>query len=395
MDNLVKVTLTGDIMCCAPQLDACRIENGYDFATQFQFAGSLFEHADYKVGNLETPLAGEALGFAKEMYCFNTPESFAAEVKNLGIDLVSTANNHCMDRDEEGLFATLDALDRVGLSHIGTARTSQERESPFLANVNGFKLGFLAYTYGTNAFAHHRFLKQEHAFAVNLFQPEETLPGSIHLLNSMGEIGSLTEALYCHDNPVFHETAEPLRKQLKDDIAALRKNGADFVILIMHSGGQYNPEPDPFTRNLVDFICSEAPVDAIIGHHPHVPQICENRGRCPVAFSLGNFLYLPGSTPNNTRNLAEYSIVPTLTIRKSDQGKTMLDALDFSITKTITLPNGIPTVMPLYEYLQTIATGSEQETLIRDNQLVVNKFRNTPGVSVAPAKQYHFDLKAH
>ncbi len=63
-----------------------------------------------------------------------------------------TANNHCLDRRDKAARRTLSALDDIGLDHIGTYHDAAQRDSlvPFIKNINGFKVGFLNYTYGTN-----------------------------------------------------------------------------------------------------------------------------------------------------------------------------------------------------------------------------------------------------
>lgn len=386
-----RLIFTGDIMCSEALTEVCRTHSGFDYSPALKSAGSLLSKGDYCVGNLETPVAGESFTYTSTMYCFNSPVEFAEEVKRTGIHLVSMANNHCMDRNASGLFATLDSLDSIGLPHIGTYRSKAERDTPFIAEVKGIKVGFLSYTYGTNAFAHNLFLEEGHRFAVNLFQPEETLPGSIHLLNTIEEIGMRTEELYGRENDIYADFVAHLRSGLLCDIRNLRKCGADFVILLMHSGGQYNPEPDPFTRNLVDFVCREEPVDAIIGHHPHVPHVCEMKGKCPVAYSLGNFIYTPGSWPGSTANYGEYSVVPSLTLRK-DSGGTELVKMTFSITKSINLESGHSEVVPLCDLVSRTESESQRAKLIEDNRFVVNKFRNTPDAEVEFASEYEFQL---
>lgn len=63
------------------------------------------------------------------MYSFNTPDRFVCSMKSAGIDYVSTANNHCLDRGTEGLIRTLDLLDQYGIKHFGTYRSKEERTS--------------------------------------------------------------------------------------------------------------------------------------------------------------------------------------------------------------------------------------------------------------------------
>ena len=81
---------------------------------------------------------------------FNSPESLADNLKEAGFTLVSTANNHCLDRGEKGVLRTIEHLERAGLGFFGTARSQEERDHFFSVTINGIKVVFLAYTYGTN-----------------------------------------------------------------------------------------------------------------------------------------------------------------------------------------------------------------------------------------------------
>ncbi len=67
-----------------------------------------------------------SLSSPSEYPTFNTPDSFASALTDAGIDVVTTANNHSLDRRFYGLSRTLDILDREGLKHTGTFRTPEE-----------------------------------------------------------------------------------------------------------------------------------------------------------------------------------------------------------------------------------------------------------------------------
>ena len=62
---------------------------------------------------------------------FNSPESLADNLKEAGFTLVSTANNHCLDRGEKGVLRTIEHLERAGLGFFGTARSREERDHFF------------------------------------------------------------------------------------------------------------------------------------------------------------------------------------------------------------------------------------------------------------------------
>ena len=126
---MVNISFTGDIMC-SPRMT--KIANG-DFSELFVRADKL-KNCDYLVGNLETPIAGEEMGYTYERYRFNTPESFLTALKEGGFDLVALANNHCMDRGEQGIINTLENCKKAGLETVGIYASEQERNKIFIKN---------------------------------------------------------------------------------------------------------------------------------------------------------------------------------------------------------------------------------------------------------------------
>ena len=378
-------------MCIGRQLEACSVGRAHDFSSLFADAKELFSSSDYVVGNFETPVAGGSSGYTSERYCFNNPAAFAEAVRDAGFNLVSTANNHCMDRNVTGLFATLDTLDHVGLDHIGTYRSREERDGCFMREINGVKVGFLAYTYGTNAFAHHMYLEDGQLFAVNLFQPQECRPGSIHLLDPMDRIAQQVEELHRPDNPVFQKEILPYHDQLRRDLRILRENGAEFIVLIMHSGGQYNQIPDPYTLKLVDMILEMGGVDAIIGHHPHIILPCMMRKNIPVAYSIGNFIGMPNTAPDWAADYVDYSVVAHLHLRMNRPGS-MLEKLTFSITKSVLRPNGVAVVMPLWKLIRETSDPELRSKLLDDNCRMVNLFSNSSDKEIPLCEEYEFRL---
>lgn len=153
--------------------------------------------------------------------------------------MLCLANNHIMDRGEQGILNTLENCRKLGVDTVGAFKTANEIDKIYVKNISGIKVAFLNYTYGTNAFAHHRYL--EHKYMVNLFQPEERKEGSVFLLNSYEQIAKATDEIY--NKGICYEFAKPYIEQLK--------NESDFVVIIMHSGGQYNDVPEAYTENYV------------------------------------------------------------------------------------------------------------------------------------------------
>ena len=366
---MIRIRFTGDIMCNIAQTNACRTANGFCYDRIFEPAEDLLTDCDYLVGNLETPLAGEKLEYSNALYSFNTPDAFAQTLKDVGFHLVSTANNHCMDRDTEGLRRTLDTLDQIGLDHIGTHMPGIH--APFIRDIQGVLIGFVAYTYGTNAFFHHRYLPPDWQDSVNLLQPEELTEGAIDLLASPESIAAATKELYGRKNDVFDRCIAPLHKQIEKDIQACRNAGARYVIFILHCGGQYNAIPDAYTRYMVKRIRAMG-VDAIVGHHPHVihPLIKDNH--CPVAYSLGNFTYTPGTVPRGAEIRGTYSAVLTLHISREEG---IVDTT-YDLTRSVVREDGLSQVIPVRTLLHN-ACG-EERTKIEEDIAFCENVLNSP-----------------
>ena len=275
-----QIIFTGDLMCRPTMTE--KTNQKYDIF--FEKTKPLFQNAEFTVGNLETPIAGEELKYTYERYSFNTPSTYVKALKRSGFDLLCLANNHIMDRGEQGILNTVSNCREIGIETIGAYRTEDERNKICVKNIDGIKVAFLNYTYGTNAFAHNRYLK--HKYMVNLFQPEERNKGSVFLLNSYEQIAKDTDEIY--NKKIGYEYVKPYTEQLKADIRKA-KNESDFVVMVMHSGGQYNDIPEAYTENLVKTI-RNAGVDLIVGHHPHIIQKSVYKNDVLTAYSLGNFL---------------------------------------------------------------------------------------------------------
>ncbi len=241
----------GDIMVHSPQLAAAydHHKGTYNFHECFTAIAPYLQKADLAVGNFETTLAGAEKGFSGYPL-FNSPAELAAALKDSGLDLLFTANNHSMDSGADGVVRTIDNLETAGLGYTGTARSREEKENGFVFFQNGIKLIFYAYTYGTNGIP----LPSGRDYLVSLID-EERIKSDVH-------------------------RAKNIEK-------------ADLVIVSMHWGIEYERLPAEEQRALAKRLIDYG-VDLIIGTHPHVVQPAEiiktgNSGGL-VLYSLGNFI---------------------------------------------------------------------------------------------------------
>ena len=351
---MVNISFTGDIMC-SPRMT--KIANG-DFSELFVRADKL-KNCDYLVGNLETPIAGEEMGYTYERYRFNTPESFLTALKEGGFDLVALANNHCMDRGEQGIINTLENCKKAGLETVGIYASEQERNKIFIKNFDGLKVAFINYTYGINAFVHRTFL--EHPYMVNLSQPEETLPGSIHLLDDYETIADNVKKIY--EDGEGYEYVRPYIEQLKNDIKTAKEE-ADYVIMIMHNGSQYIREVDAYSIYLAEKI-KEYGADIIVGHHQHLIQSSNIENDYLKIFCLGNFIYdqyIEGD--GYYFDAPIYNAVFHLALEKKEDGR-IEEKKSFSIYTTVKNADGLPCVMDSYDVFKQKDETYLRETILR------------------------------
>lgn len=246
----MKLIFAGDLMGHGPQHKAAlQADGSYDYRPCFRYVKEYVKSADLAILNLEVTLAGPPYtGYPQ----FSSPRALAEAAKEAGFDIMTTANNHCMDRGKAGLERTLRVLDTLGIPHLGTYRDLEHRqaEHPLIVDRNGIRLALLTYTYGTNGIP-----------AVS--------PNVVNLIDT---------------------------NDMKRDLAVARMRGADFVITLIHWGIEYavkaNGEQEGLARWLLEHGC-----DAVIGGHPHVVQnftldaIPDNE-RYPevVVYSMGNLV---------------------------------------------------------------------------------------------------------
>ena len=262
-------------------------QNRYDYARVMEGARAAVSAADYAVVNLETTLSGgpKYSGFP----AFNSPDGLAYGLKEVGFDLCLTANNHCLDQGFTGLSRTLDVLDEVGLAHVGTSRTQEERDGGIvLADVGGISVAFLGYTYGTNGLP----LPKGKEYCVSLFNTD-----------------------------YLSTLRTPDLERLTADLAAAQALEPDLVAVMIHWGVEYQTKQNSYQEEIASFLFDHG-ADIILGGHSHVPQPLELRtlpdGRQGfVCYSLGNFI----SSQNDP--LTDTTAVLTLELtRDNETGKT-------------------------------------------------------------------------
>lgn len=253
---------TGDIMCHKIQLEDAQYTAKdfegvkYYFDHNFKYIKSALQYPDLMIGNLETVFASEGFAGYSGWPYFNTPDELAYALKDAGFDVLTTANNHCLDRGKEGLVRTISVLDEVGIHHTGTFATKESANTPLIINVKGVKIGILSSSYGVQN--------------INTLSKDE----QSYML-------SISEDSY-----------------LENEVDELKKGGAQIIVASMHWG--YEKYYDIYkNQDTHAALLVKAGVDIIFGHHPHILQPIEylevtlddgTINSAVVCWSLGNFL---------------------------------------------------------------------------------------------------------
>lgn len=295
-DIAVNMSVIGDIMCHNSQYKDAYKNGNYDFSYVFEDIKPYIESADVSIGNLETTFAGKEKGYSSYPN-FNTPEALAGDLKELGIDVLSTANNHSLDTGYKGVESTIDYLDMAEISHIGTYKNIEEQNKILYKDINGLKIAFLAYTYGTNGIP----VPEGKEYCINLIDKEL------------------------------------IKRQL--DFA--KEGNPDAICVNMHWGEEYQNLPNEEQLDLEKFLFENG-ADIIFGSHPHVLQPMEEKeftmpdGTTKNVFtiySLGNFV--SGQDKKNTKN----SIILNMDIiKEGNTGKLKFENISYIPIYTYTSP---------------------------------------------------------
>lgn len=310
------ITFTGDILVYESQDKGCLSKKKCrDYFPIFEQVKPLLDDSDYVVGSFETTLAGAKAGYTKTAISFNTPDELLPALKAAGFDMLTTANNHCLDRGEEGLRRTILKIKDAGLDYTGT-RLSEKEPAYLVKDFDGTKVAFVAYTYGTNSDANGYMVSKGNEYLVNLTRPQDVfrqrplwkrIARTIlkPVLKKKHKRGVVLDCV--SERELSSGRNEECEKQMLDVIRAARGE-ADVVIVCLHSGGQFNTEVGAYTQHLFDII-ADAGTDVIVCNHAHKILPIYKKGNCLIASALGNFSFAPGEGYWVDGVDAEYSLL--------------------------------------------------------------------------------------
>lgn len=336
-DTTFTMTAIGDVMCHNTQyFDAYRKDtDDYDFSYVFEDINRSIKTSDIAIGSLETSFAGKNRGYSNYP-TFNSPDELAYALKKLGVDVLSTAGNHCLDMGFDGLSKTIDVLNDADIAHVGTYQTQEDRDKILFKYVKGIKIAFVNYTYGTNGIS----IPSDKPFCVNLINKD----------------------------------------LMKQDIERAKEQDADLIVACMHWGTEYRTTANSEQEELANFLFQNG-VDVILGNHPHVLEPMEKRtvtledGTTKdgfVIYALGNFIC--DQNAENTRN----SIILNLKITKHVDGKISIDHADY---------------IPIYMYKRSTSELQKMKLLDIEKTIDTYETDSNNGVESSISKSLYDNLK--
>lgn len=298
----VEIFAMGDMIFHQPIVKNYKAENSFDFTPIFQNISEDINEADIAIANFEGSVnSNRALsGFP----LFNFPKESISSLKNVGFDVLSTANNHCLDTGIDGLAETISVINENNMKSFGTF--TEDIDKGIVVEEKGIKIGLISFT--------------------------DTLNGMDSLMRGKE---------YSVNN--FSQDVESDIKKLKDK--------SDIVIVYPHWGNEYQLVPNERQIYLKEKL-QEYGADIILGSHPHVLQKYEveekNNKKYFTIYSMGNALSnqrvenlkksgvdtgaivkLIIEKDNNTKdtNLKSYGVYPTYVDRYRKNGKLNYDII--------------------------------------------------------------------
>ena len=292
----MTIGMIGDILLHHP------IYTYEDYAYSFEEVKAPLQGIDFLLANQESMPAGDLFPYSGYPM-FNSPAHIIDGLKNVGVDMVSIANNHTLDRGEKGILAAIENIKSYDMPYVGAYTSAEDQDAFRIVTVNGITLGILGYTYGTNGIP--------------------TPDGKDYLVARI----------------------DPER--ISREVAEL-KGLVDVMVVSMHWGNEYELSPAQSQMDLAQVI-ADAGGDIIFGHHPHVLQQFnrlkgKNGNDTHVFYSLGNFLSAQDFDYTDIGGIAQLTIEKNM---NSDGNQITIREPEFYPTAVIKDEAGVFKVVPL------------------------------------------------
>lgn len=270
--NAYRILFVGDLILLEDQVKRGYTGSGYDYAPMFDYTKDYIQSADLAIGVFEGPMAGEEAGYShsnfddgKELY-LNFPDAFGVAVKDAGFDLVTTANNHLLDRGMTGAQRTLNVLDGLGLEHTGSYRSEEEKAAKHIKVVekNGLRIAVLSYTFYVNNYDNEKIIAGEDKFC--------------------------TQMLVSPQNKHFAD----VKAEVEKDFSQAKALNPDLIVVLPHMGTEFTDKIDDFQKTWCQIFYDNG-ADIIFGDHPHHVQPIEMK---EIDGKMRLTAYCPGNYAN-------------------------------------------------------------------------------------------------
>jgi poly-gamma-glutamate capsule biosynthesis protein CapA/YwtB (metallophosphatase superfamily) len=287
----LTIALTGDLMLNRPVTG--------DAASGNRDVWRLFAGADLVFANLECPLTHRRAP-ADKVVTFRSDPALADELRTVGVDVVTVANNHMADQGLEGMFDTLDALRAARIAAVGGGRTLAEALAPAVLPAGGLRVAFLGLAttlpVGSGAAPHRPGIA-----------PVRVTTSYVADAAGLDETPGIA--------PFVETRAWPEDVDAAAAAVTASRREADLCVVGVHWGvpngwvAQFQDVLATYQRPLARALIA-AGADVVVGHHPHVLHGVELIDGRPVLYSLGNFLFHTlrvGAQPTLGRSDPPYS----------------------------------------------------------------------------------------
>ncbi len=208
------------------------------------------QSADIMMLNNEFAYSDRGAPTPEKQFTFRARPDSVAYLTDMGVDIVSLANNHAYDYGEQALLDSLQILQAEGIPYVGAGVNEQEASAPVYFIINDMKIAFISAT------------QIERLDNPDTKGATETSPGVFRCFNGEKLMQTVAQA----------------------------KEESDFVVVYIHWGTENQEETD-WLQNKQAPELVEAGADLIIGDHPHILQRIEIIDGVPVIYSLGNFWF--------------------------------------------------------------------------------------------------------
>lgn len=244
-DEEIVMVFAGDIYMSDYVLKAYN-EDGIDGIVSSELKEEMI-NADIAMANQEFAFSTGGTKAPNKQYTFRVDPKYSKAFEEMGLDIVSLANNHSLDYGEIALQDSMKTLEDIKIKYVGAGNNIKEARETKYFDVKNKKIAYLA--------------------------ASRVIP--------------VTEWNAGENKPGLFTTYDPTR--LIEEIKVAKEN-SDYVVVYVHWGIEKNTHPESYQRNMAKQYI-DAGADLVVGSHPHVLQGIEYYNGKPIVYSLGNFIF--------------------------------------------------------------------------------------------------------